>query len=209
VIAALSIAAFAAGIGTIAADGKGNWRLVYVLKPAAMAAIILIALVRSPVFPPRYQTFIVAGLSASLLGDIFMMLRKKRFTEGLACFLVAHGLYIAAFLATMRPRVELPTALPLIFYAMIMMRVLFPHAGRIKAPLAVYIMAITIMAALGMDRFIRMGGTPAFEAFAGAVLFMVSDSILAVNRFVRKVPAAQPLILGTYFLAQWLFAMSV
>jgi len=208
-IAALSIAALAAGLGAIIADRTGRWKLHYALKPGTMAAIILIAVLRTPAFPPRYQFFIIAGLAASIGGDIFMMLREKKFTEGLTCFLVAHGLYVAAFLSTMRPRIDPWTILPLFIYAIIMMQVLFPHLGKLKAPVGLYIIVITIMAGLGIDRFIFLGGTPALYAGAAAILFVLSDSVLAVDLFVRKIKGAQWLILTTYFAAQWLFAMSV
>ncbi len=208
-IIALSVAALVAGLGAIIADRTGHWKLHYALKPGTMAAIILIAVLRPPAFPPRYQIFIIAGLVASVGGDVFLMLREKKFTEGLTCFLVAHGLYIAAFLSTMRPRIDPLTALPLLFYAMIMMRILFPHLGKLKAPVGAYIIVITFMAGLGLDRFIKMGGTPAFYACAAAVLFVISDSVLAVDLFVRKIKGAQGIILTTYFAAQWLFAMSV
>ncbi len=207
--AALSVVALAAGLGAIIADQTGHWKAHYGLKPGTMAAIILIAVLRTPVFPPRYQLFIIAGLAASVGGDVFMMLRKKKFTEGLACFLVAHGLYIAAFLATMRPRIDPLTALPLLLYAMIMMGVLFPHLGALKAPVGAYIIVITSMAGLGVERFIVMGGAPALYAGVAAVLFVISDSVLAVDLFVRKIKGAQWVILAAYFAAQWLFAMSV
>lgn len=208
-IAALSAVALVSGLGAIIADRTGRWRLHYVLKPGTMAAVILIAVLRTPAFPPRYQLFIIAGLVASIGGDIFLMLREKKFTEGLTCFLVAHGLYIAAFLSTMRPRIDPWTILPLFMYAIIMMQVLFPHLGKLKAPVGLYIIIITIMAGLGIDRFILMGGTPAFHAGLAALLFVISDSVLAVDLFVRKIKGAQWVILITYFAAQWLFAMSV
>jgi uncharacterized membrane protein YhhN len=208
-IAALSAAVLVAGLGAIVADRTGRWMLHYVLKPGTMAAVILIAVLRTPAFPPRYRLFIIAGLVASVGGDVFMMLREKKFTEGLTCFLVAHGLYIAAFLSTMRPRIDPWTILPLFIYAIIMMQVLFPHLGKLKAPVGLYIIIITTMAGLGLDRFIIMGGTPSLYAGLAAVLFVVSDSVLAVDLFVRKIKGAQWVILTTYFAAQWLFAMSV
>ena len=137
------------------------------------------------------------------------MLKDSYFTDGLTSFLVAHGLYIAAFLSTMRPRIDPWTILPLFMYAIVMMRILFPHLGKLKAPVGLYIIIITTMAGLGIDRFILMGGTPAFLAGLAALLFVVSDSVLAVDLFVRRIKGAQWVILITYFAAQWLFAMSV
>jgi uncharacterized membrane protein YhhN len=208
-IVVLSAAALASGLGAIIADRSGRWRLHYALKPATLALIVLIAVLRTPTFPPRYQFFIIAGLAVSMGGDIFMMLREKRLTEGLACFLLAHGLYIAALLATMRPGIDPLIALPFIFYAIIMIRFLFPHLGKLKAPVGVYIIIITSMAALSANRFVTMGGTPAFQACAAAILFVISDSVLAIDLFVRRIKGAQWLVLTTYFAAQWLFAMSV
>jgi uncharacterized membrane protein YhhN len=207
--AALGLVALAAAVGTIAADAKGRWRLVYVLKPLAMAAIIALAAGRVPADRSVYKIFILAGLGASLVGDVFMMLRRKRFIEGLASFLFAHGLYIAAFLSTTGPRMSLGTVLPFFVYAVVMMRIIVPRAEGMKAPVVVYIIVITMMAALAAERFILAGGSRPLWAFAGAILFVASDSVLAANRFVKKIPAAQVVILGAYFAAQGLFALSI
>jgi uncharacterized membrane protein YhhN len=207
--AVLLVVALAAAVGTIVADSQGRWRLVYVLKPLTMAATIALAATRGSEGRPAYKSYILAGLGASLVGDVFMMLRKKRFIEGLASFLLAHGLYIAAFVATMRPRISLETTLPFFVFAVVMMRILIPRAGGMKAPVVFYIIVITVMAALAAERFILAGGMKALSAFAGALLFVASDSFLAVNRFVKKISAAQVMILGTYFAAQLLFALSI
>jgi len=209
VILALSLMILTGGAAVIAADLTGKWRLVYALRPLTMAAVIALAAWRISGRPSLYEIFIIAGLGASLAGDVFMMLRRKKFLEGLAAFLIAQILYSAAFLATMPAHLSLGTALPFLVYAMFMMRILVPRAGGMKAPVVVYILAITVMAALGAERYIVVGGIRPFYAFAGALLFVVSDSILAVNRFVKTIPAAQILILSAYFAAQYLFALSI
>jgi uncharacterized membrane protein YhhN len=209
VIGILSAVVLVSGLGAIVADRAGRWKLHYALKPGTMALVILIAALRTPAFPPRYQLFIIAGLAVSVGGDVFMMLRQKKFTEGLTCFLVAHGLYIAALLSTMRPVLDPWIGLPLLFYAILMMRILFPHLGRLKAPVGVYIIAITSMAGLALGRYVVLGGTPSLYGCLAAGLFVVSDSVLAVDLFVRQIKGAQWVILTTYFAAQWFFAMSV
>jgi uncharacterized membrane protein YhhN len=206
---ALSILIAAAAAAAIAAEAKGRYRRAYVLRPATMGAIIALAAWRISGRPSRFALFILAGLAASLAGDVFMMLRKKRFVEGLAAFLAAQLLYIAALLSVMPPRVSLGTALPLLVFALFMMRILIPRAGRMKAPVAVYLVAITVMAALAAERFIVVGGISALSTFAAALLFVVSDSILAVNRFAKTIPSAQILILSSYYAAQYLFALSI
>jgi uncharacterized membrane protein YhhN len=87
--------------------------------------------------------------------------------------------------------------------------ILAPKLGPMKVPVFVYIAAITTMAGFAATRYVDRGGARPLLAFIGAVLFLVSDSVLAYDRFARKVPAARIIILGTYFPAQLLIALSV
>jgi len=208
-VISLSVLAFGAAAVNIIADYLGRRRLVYFFKPSAMIFVIALAWQAEPSFVPAYKYLLIAGLSLSLIGDVFMMLRNKKFLAGLVAFLGAHVLYIAAFLQTMPLHLSFGTALPLILYALFMMRILFPYLGRMKMPVVLYILIITVMAGLAAERYIDLGGMKAFSAFLGAILFVVSDSILALNRFAKKFKLAQALILSTYFAAQWLLAMSV
>jgi uncharacterized membrane protein YhhN len=206
--AILAVLAAASGVAAIVADHKKKRTLIYVFRPLTMLLVIAVAAGGQAAAGP-FKLRILLGLTACLAGDVFMMLEAKRFTEGLAAFLLGHLFYISAFLAVMRPRADLGTLLPLFIFASGMLTILFPHLGRMKVPVAVYILVIMIMAGLAIQRYVDVGGAPAFRAFLAAVLFLVSDSVLAVNRFVRPVPAAQKVILGTYFAAQLLFALSV
>lgn len=207
-IAILSLLAAGSGVAAIVADHRRSWKLIYLFRPLTMLLIIAVAGL-GHASGPAFKLRILAGLAVSLAGDVFMMLKEKRFVEGLASFLLAHLFYVSAFLVVMRPRADLGTLLPLFIFASGMLTILFPHLGKMKVPVAFYILVITVMAGLAIQRFVDVGGTAAFRAFLAALLFLVSDSVLAVNRFVRPVPAAQKIILGTYFAAQLLFALSV
>jgi uncharacterized membrane protein YhhN len=65
------------------------------------------------------------------------------------------------------------------------------------------------MAWQAWERWYVLEGTAALLAAAGAVIFMASDSALALNRFRAKFASAELLILSTYWLALWLMALSV
>lgn len=191
---------------TIVADRMKRWQLVYVFKPLTLLLIIgLAALGR----PTAYKYFVLGGLALSLAGDAFMMLRRKRFELGLAAFLLAHLCTIAAFRTGMLPRFALQPLLPLVIFAALLLRVLLPHLGKMKYPVLLYVMVITAMAALAAGRFIQWGGAKPLCAFAGAALFLASDAVLAYDRFAKPIPRAQVIILGTYFAAQTLIALSV
>jgi uncharacterized membrane protein YhhN len=204
----LAVLAAASGTAAVIADHKKKWTLIHVFRPLTLLLIITVAGL-GHAGPAPFKLRILLGLAACLAGDIFMMRREKMFTEGLVSFLLGHLFYISAFLTVMSPRADFGTALPLLVFAGAMMTILFPLLGRMKIPVAFYILVITVMAGLAVQRYVDVGGAPAFRAFLAAVLFLVSDSVLAVNRFLRPVPAAQKIILSTYFAAQLLFALSV
>jgi len=205
----VSALVFASAGLTIFADYKKARHLVYVFKPLTMLLIILAALRAGEPLSQFYRYSIVAGLGCSSVGDIFLMLPQKRFMEGLVSFLVAHLFYIAAFLSGMTIRFSALPLLLLLLYAIIMLRMLFPHLGKMKLPVLIYILVITATAWIALERFLQIKEIKTLLAFSGALFFVISDSSLALNRFVRKSEYAQAFILSTYFSAQWLIAMSI
>ncbi|MHB8053702.1 MAG: lysoplasmalogenase [Candidatus Aminicenantales bacterium] len=206
---ALLGAAAAFSILAVAAEGTKHGSASRVFRPAAMVAIILLAAARPAAFSETHRLLIGAGLGVALVGDILMMLPKKKFLAGLIAFLVTHLFYSAGILQTMAAHVEFSVAMPVLIGALFVLRTLFPHLGPMKAPVSLYILVLAVMVCLAGQRYIDVGGSPALFAVAGAILFAASDTILAFNRFVRKIPFAQGFILGTYFAAQIFFALSV
>jgi uncharacterized membrane protein YhhN len=212
----LSTAAIVLGAGALVSGVTAIWsepasrrRFHLVAKPLTTALIIAVAAVAAAPVPAAYKPFVLAGLCFSLLGDVALMFPEKGFTAGLVAFLAAQILYIVAF----RPQPGHPpsalTFLPFVLYGLLVFFLLAPHLGPMKFPVFVYVAAITTMAGLAAARYIDRGGTKPLLAFAGAVLFLVSDSVLAYDRFARKVPGARLIVLGTYFPAQLLIALSV
>jgi len=204
-------------VGAIVATARG-WRGgVYVLKPLTTLLILALAW-HLPANLRLYGPLVMAGLAFSLAGDVFLMLPRDRFVAGLVSFLVAHLLYVSAFMdgavrahAYVTPGFRFTgwLLLPFIVYAAVLLRTLLPHVPRaLKVPVIVYAAALLAMAWQGAER--AFAGAPGgVLVLAGGVLFVASDSMLALDRFRRPFPAAQPLVLGSYFLAQTLIALSV
>ena len=90
-----------------------------------------------------------------------------------------------------------------------MFSILAPHLGEMKLPVVVYMVAILVMAWQAWERWSQTGQSAALLAFLGAVLFVVSDSALAVNRFRGGYNSAPALIPSTHFAAQLLISRSV
>jgi len=205
-IAALSILVALSAAAHITAEYEGPRKHVYVFKPLTMVFIIAIALL-SP--SSTYKHLILAGLLFSLAGDIFLMLPSDRFLHGLISFLVAHLFYIAAFTLDGGRSPRFLTALPLLAYGGLMLYLLLPGLGKMKAPVTVYVLVILLMVWQACNRWMSTWMITGLLATAGACLFAASDSILALNRFRRPMRSAQFLILASYFAAQWLIALSV
>ncbi len=190
-------------------EARARSKAYYVLKPLATVLIIAVALSAATPTPAAYKTLILAGLVLSLAGDVFLLVPEKWFQAGLVSFLAAQVLYILAFRPEPGGGLSAPVLLPFLLYALLFFRMLAPGLGRLKLPVLVYTAAITAMAWLAACRYVYRGGTKPLLAFIGAVLFLISDSVLAYDRFAKKLGPARLIILGTYFPAQLLIALSI
>ena len=76
-------------------------------------------------------------------------------------------------------------------------------------PVIIYISIIIIMGWMAIERFNSLPTNGTFIAAAGAILFMISDAVLALNKFRKPFLSAEIIILTTYFTAQWLLAVSI
>ena len=200
---------FCGAVLTITSAYQGRTWSHYIAKPTTTLIILLIAL--NAHHPPSntYQTLIVVGLGFSMLGDIFLMLPQDRFLQGLVSFLVAHILYIVAFWGERGSAEYLLAVVPIIALAGVVLWRLYPHLGEFRIPVLVYVAVIGTMGWIALARALGAESDAAWLAAIGAILFMVSDSVLALDRFAKPFFAARALVLGTYYAAQTLIALSV
>lgn len=205
---ALAALLVASGANTIRADYAGARWQVYVCKPLTILAAMAIAASGTSGPGSPYRTLVLTGLAWSLLGDVFLMLPEKRFVAGLASFLVAHLCYVGAFAAAAPAPAPVLLLLTAAAIGLAVVWPLWPHLGRLRGPVALYVVAIVALLWQATGWAATSGAPRAQLAAAGALLFTVSDGVLAHNRFRRPFRAAQAVILTTYFIAQWLIAAS-
>lgn len=205
----LTLLAIGSAILFIWAEYNGPPLQVYIFKPLTMVFIILIAVLKTKESQVFYAFAVIAGLVFSIGGDIFLMLPSDQFILGLISFLIAHLFYISAFTYQSKIR-RVPWALiPFVIYGILIFVILSPYLGAMKPPVAVYIVVILVMGWRAWERWSQAAEKSALLAFFGAVLFIISDSILALNRFREPFAVARALNLSTYFAAQWLIALSI
>lgn len=207
--APLSALFAASAVVTVVAHACGRRALVYVFKPLSTTLLALLVATGPSSFSSPYAVAILGGLLFSLLGDVFLMLPSDRFRSGLFSFLLAHVCYVFAFLTDSPPAAPpMPFFISFAFGCAVLALLLRGLPAHLRPAVVVYVALLLAMVSQAASRAMHLHTAPAVHAFWGATLFVLSDALLAWNRFRKPVPAAQALIHGTYFPAQWLIAIS-
>ena len=192
--------------------GLHQWHLVF--KPLTMVcALLAVALSMQRHGSGRSGWLLLAALAASLAGDVFLMLRGL-FIPGLASFLLAHLCYIALFKQgerwfALRSALALVSLIAVAMYAFLWQGGLPPA---LRLPVAAYVLVIALMAAQAWGRWHetpRADRPAALLVALGACSFMLSDSLLAINRFVQPLPWSQLGVLSSYYVAQVLIVVGM
>lgn len=197
--------AFCGGLTLIA--GHRKWRAFFVLKPATTVLILAVPWLAAGTHSEFYRWAVTVGLTFSLAGDVFLMWPQHHFVKGLVCFLVAHVCYAVAFWSPGVWPASLGRAVPFAVVASILCAILAPGLGPLKGPVAVYAAALSVMAWQAAERACA-GAAGGSLACPGALLFLLSDSVLALDRFRWPFRWAEAVVLATYYAAQWLIATS-
>jgi len=205
----LTLAAIASATFHIWAEYHGPPVQIYLCKPLTMVMIITIAMRGAKTGRSFYAYAVAGGLLFSMAGDIFLMLPSDCFIQGLVSFLIGHLFYISAFTYGRRFKVSPWVLAAFACYGVVIFLVLLPNLGDVTVPVAVYIVAILIMGWQAWERRAVLGTSGAMLALTGAILFIMSDSILALNRFGTPFHIGRLLNLATYFTAQWCMAVSI
>ena len=165
--------------------------------------------------------FFVSGLLLSSVGDVLLELEEQSnsqllFIGGLAAFLVAHVLYTVGFwLSTAKNRLHAKTisiASPTlgVVYT-VLLYVLVPRLpSDLIAPVVVYGLAISLMCLFAVNKLLVNGASQStLLAVVGAVVFMVSDILISVNKFIEPFQHAKLYIMMTYYVGQCCIAVSL
>ena len=157
-----------------------------------------------------YRRWIAVGLVFSLAGDILLDWPGDLFVFGLGAFLLAHLAYLRAYCSDSRQPAHTALLLALIAGGAMFAVLASSGLGELLIPVACYATAISLMLWRALARL----GHPQLQprstwiAAGGAALFVLSDSLIGINRFVASFDAAPYAIILTYWLGQWGIAAS-
>ena len=192
---------------------NGNETVRYITKPLLMPLLIVFFIFQTTGFASSLKKWIELALLFSWAGDVLLMFESMNgnfFIFGLVAFLIAHIFYILFYENVIRKesfRKNYWWFLPVIIYYVSLIYILSPHLGDMKLPVRIYGIVISYMLiqALQTGRIKDLGA--ATLMIGGAVLFITSDSILAINKFYESFEYAGIAIMLTYGIAQLLIVL--
>jgi uncharacterized membrane protein YhhN len=197
----------------VAAEMRGNLRARFILKPLATLLVIAVTCLAflEPTQNPIYTAGVLIGLIFSFGGDVALMFENRRaFLLGLVLFLLAHIAYTITFTAlTSFSTLDLVSTLILVVLGVGFYRLIAPNLGTLRVPVIVYIVVISVM----VNRAIAALASPMFSHVAavmialGAILFYVSDMLLAAARFWKPFRYHR-ISLAFYYAGQLLLALA-
>lgn len=181
------------------------------LKSLIIPILIIILILNVRLSEDRFNLFLLLGLLFSWTGDILLQLDRNGtdlFIPGLIAFLLAHVMYIVIFFGSpgnngfLEKHFYLTFAL--LLYGVALMGLLWDYLGKLKFPVIFYSLVILTMLAGAINRYYKAEKKSYYMVLAGAVLFVLSDSFLAINRFAFHFASAGLVVMSTYALAQFL-----
>lgn len=180
-----------------------------VTKPLIMSSLFIHYIFASQ--PENRSRMVMLAIICSLAGDVLLM-NADYFVPGLSAFLLGHIFYISAYRQhqadetsdALRGIHRVRLAFPIILAGSGLVVILYPVLGSMRIPVMGYALVITVMAIVALFRYGRTSTASFWMVFGGAVLFMISDSIIAISKFLSPVAFSGFLIMLTYGSAQFL-----
>ena len=213
----------AVGLLEVYAEYNNIHDLRHYTKPLLMPLLLGWYLAASSGTERKLAKFVIPALVFSWLGDMFLMFlphegatelwgiayNENFFLAGLASFLLAHVAYILAFTLPFRHESQkgiirskpwIPAIL--LLYGIGLIYWLFPHLGEFMVPVIVYATVILLMVLFAINRLGRVSETAFWICLTGALLFMFSDSMIAINKWPFPFELSRPMIMITYISGQ-------
>ncbi len=205
----MSSAFWILALADIAGIAANQQALYFIAKPLLIPALLLLLLFTRSSLPGK--NILLAGLFFSWMGDVFLLFEYKNalfFIFGLASFLTTHIFYIVYFLRIRSANTSLlkkqPVLIALVLaYGVGLVWLLYPHLGDLKLPVTVYAAVICTMLLCSLHIFLKVNNKAARYFLAGASAFVISDSLLAINKFYQPFAYAGVFIMLTYCAAQY------
>ncbi len=177
--------------------------LAFISKPFLMTTLLVVYLVS--VKKPDF--WFISALFFSFWGDVLLLFKNQFFIFGLASFLLAHVFYIKITIGFLKKTSYKKIALvasPFLVFLFSLLYLLKDNLGEMRIPVIIYGIVITIFGVVAFLNYVQVKSTANLWLFLGTLIFITSDSLIAINKFYAPNEMYQFLIMVTYILAQYL-----
>jgi len=141
---------------------------------------------------------LIIALFLSACGDI--LLDINYFMFGVGAFLLAQLCYATIFIGSWQGfTTRWPGSFALVAFMLVMLFLLLPNLGDLQLPVIAYLIAIGLMGLAAMQ-----SSQVFYWSVLGAIIFIASDSLIAVDKFLYPIPMRSYWVMITYYLAQWM-----
>ncbi len=174
-----------------------------IFKP--MIILSLIALYFVSVTTKNY--WYVLALAFSFLGDVLLLDKNNLFLFGIAAFLLTQLLYIKIIWTQIKEsslQQKWLAVIPFVIYLVVLLFVLHENLNEYLIPVVIYGSAISVFGMIALLNYISDNTKMNRILLVGAILFIASDSMIALNKFYQEKPFYGIAIMTTYVLAQYL-----
>jgi len=183
--------------------------IIFMAKPFLMITLIWYYIVNAK----TVNKLFVAGLFFSFLGDVLLLgTGELYFILGLLFFLIAHVFYIIMVVKLLKNTKMAQVLLASIPYLLIftsLLTTLYSGLGEMKIPVIVYAITITVLGISSLSLFLQNKNKTHLILVFGVLIFIISDSVLALNMFYKEQSIYPLLIISTYVIAQYLICRFV
>lgn len=183
--------------------------LVYIFKPFIILSLLFLYVFS---LPKRLKWYVMA-LELCFFGDVFLMFSGELFfSAGLVLFLIAHVLFIKIVISRIKEVNFLKmifSTLPFLAVFGLLIYTLKDSLHEMLGPVIIYGLTIATFGTVSLIDFLNTKSKKSLLMLFGAVIFMISDSLLAINKFYNPVHVLEVIVMATYVLAQYFIFRSM
>jgi len=183
--------------------------LVYIFKPLIIFSLLFLYVFS---LEKRLKWYVMA-LELCFFGDVFLLFTGNTyFIAGLISFLLAHLLFIKIVVNRIKKTSILKViiaSIPFLILFLVLIYFLKSSLNELLIPVIIYGLTISTFGAVSLLDYLQTKTIKSIWMLAGAVVFILSDSLLAINKFHSSNEIFDVLIMITYIIAQYLIFKSM
>jgi uncharacterized membrane protein YhhN len=203
----LSLAYFLTGSAFMVFQNGDTILPVLIIKSLIIPILMILFIVNLKLFLNRLNLIMLAGLFFSWAGDMVLEF-EGLFIPGLGCFLLAHVMYLVVFFKTPGRNVIFQKRwyllIPVILSGAGLILYLYNDLADMRIPVIIYSIVILTMLTGAINRLEKVNLISYYLVLTGAILFVISDSAIAINKFSHHFESSGIVVMTTYIIAQYL-----